>query len=256
MDEDRILKDDLDLLVLRLKETNADLYLSALEQLRKSIKSATTSMTSVPKPLKFLREHYDTLKSIYETMPTDLTKRFTADIVSILSMTMPEDKIKPCESLDYRLKGSNEDIGSWGHEYVRHISGEISQKWQSLTDQDDKLKIELLDLVKAIVPYHMKHNAEAEAVDLLMDIEKLDLIQQYIDTDDVAQRVCLYMTSCVPYVPDPENTNLIKTSLNIFLKFQKYPDALRLAMQLGDIEQIKSIMHGCEGMNNINLFIL
>ena len=250
MDEDRILKDDLDLLVLRLKETNAELYLPALEQLRKSIKSATTSMTSVPKPLKFLREHYDTLKSIYETMPTDQTKRFAADIISILSMTMPEDKLEQCESLNYRLKGSNEEIGSWGHEYVRHISGEIAQKWQSLTDQEDKLKNELLDLVKSIVPYHMKHNAEAEAVDLLMDIEKLDLIQQYIDTDDVAQRVCLYMTSCVPYVPDPENTNLIKTCLKIFLKFQKYPDALRLAMQLGDIEQIKSIMHGCEGKLN------
>lgn len=245
MDEDRVLKDDLDLLILRLKETNVDLYLPALEQLRKQIKSATTSMTSVPKPLKFLREHYDTLKSIYDTMPTDQTKRFAADIVSILSMTMPPEQLEPCESLDYRLKGSNEEIGSWGHEYVRHISGEVAQKWQTITD-DEKLKVELLSLVRSIVPYHMKHNAEAEAVDLLMDIERLDLIPNYIDTDDVAQRVCLYMTSCVPYVPDPENTNLLKTSLNIFLKFKKYPDALRLAMQLGDVEQIKSIMHGCE----------
>jgi len=245
MDEDRILKDDLDLLILRLKETNVDLYLPALEQIRKQIKSATTSMTSVPKPLKFLREHYDTLKSIYDTMPTDQTKRFAADIVSILSMTMPPEKLEACESLDYRLKGSNEEIGSWGHEYVRHISGEIAQKWQTITE-DEKLKNELLSLVKSIVPYHMKHNAEAEAVDLLMDIERLDLIQDYIDTDDVSQRVCLYMTSCVPYVPDPENTNLLKTSMSIFLKFNKYPDALRLAMQLGDIDRIKTIMHECE----------
>lgn len=246
MDEDRVLKDDLDLLVSRLKEPNADLYLGALEQLRKLIKSATTSMTSVPKPLKFLREHYETLKSIYESMPNDQTKRFAADIVSILSMTMPTEKIEQCESLDFRLKGSQEEIGSWGHEYVRHISGEISQKWQSLTDEQSALKSELLKLVNSIIPYHMKHNAEAEAVDLLMDIERLDLIQGYIDTEDVAQRVSLYMTSCVPYVPDPENTNLLKTSLNIFLKFKRYPDALRIAMQLGDIEQIKSIMHGCE----------
>ncbi|KAK4336768.1 hypothetical protein RND71_043855 [Anisodus tanguticus] len=245
MDEDRILKDDLDLMILRLKETNADLYLPSLEHLRKAIRSATTSMTSVPKPLKFLREHYDTLKSIYETMPTDTTKRFVADIVSILCMTMPAEKLQPCESLEFRLKGSYEEIGSWGHEYVRHISGEIAQKWKQITD-DDKLKAELLELVKSIVPYHMKHNAESEAVDLLMDIERLDLIPGYIDNEDVAQRVCLYMTSCVPYVPDPENTNLPKTALSIFLKYKKYPDALRLAMQLGDIEQIKSIVHCCE----------
>ena len=38
----------------------------ALESLRTLIKASTTSMTSVPKPLKFLRPHYDTLKAVYE----------------------------------------------------------------------------------------------------------------------------------------------------------------------------------------------
>lgn len=36
---------------------------------RQEIRSATSSMTSVPKPLKFLRPHYGTLKSYFETMP-------------------------------------------------------------------------------------------------------------------------------------------------------------------------------------------
>ena len=244
-EDDRQLKEDLDLLITRLRETNQDLYLPALEQLRQSIRSATTSMTSVPKPLKFLREHYDTLKTIYDSMPNEGTKHFAADIVSILAMTMPSEKLASGESLDYRLKGSREKIGSWGHEYVRHISGEIAQRWPNISEDVSQKQL-LVELVHSIVPYHMKHNAEAEAVDLLMDIERLDLVEQYIDNDELAQRVCLYMSSCVPYVPDPENTNLLKTSMNIFLKFNKYPDALRLAMQLGDIEQIKSIINGCE----------
>jgi 26S proteasome regulatory subunit N1 len=244
-EEDRQLKEDLELLITRLKEPNHELYLPALEQLRKSIRSATTSMTSVPKPLKFLREHYETMKALYEPMPNEETKRFTADIVSILAMTMPSDKLSPGESLDYRLRGSREEIGSWGHEYVRHISGEIAQRWPSIAE-DVKQKEELIHLVHSIVPYHMKHNAEAEAVDLVMDIERLDLIERYIDNDELSQRVCLYMGSCVPYVPDPENTNLLKTAMAICLKFNKHPDALRLAMQLGDIEQIKSIMNNCE----------
>jgi 26S proteasome regulatory subunit N1 len=33
------------------------------------IRTATSSMTSVPKPLKFLRPHYDRIKAIYDTMP-------------------------------------------------------------------------------------------------------------------------------------------------------------------------------------------
>jgi hypothetical protein len=31
---------------------------------------------------------------------------------------------------------------------------------------------DLMDLVKQIVPFHVKHNAEPEAVDLLMEVQK------------------------------------------------------------------------------------
>lgn len=36
---------------------------------RQEIRTATSSMTSVPKPLKFLRPHYGTLKEYFERMP-------------------------------------------------------------------------------------------------------------------------------------------------------------------------------------------
>ena len=42
-------------------------------------------------------------------------QRFCADIISVLGMTFSDNK----ESLKYRLLGSKEAIGSWGHEYVR-----------------------------------------------------------------------------------------------------------------------------------------
>lgn len=50
----------------------------------------------------------------------------------------------------------------------------------------------LIGLAKEIVPYHMEHNAEAEACDLLMEIEQLDLLEQHVD-ENVYQRVCLYL---------------------------------------------------------------
>lgn len=40
----------------------------------------------------------------------------------------------------------------------------------------------------------MKHNAEAEACDLLMEMERLDLLAQYVDAES-QPRVCLYLTS-------------------------------------------------------------
>lgn len=53
---------------MHLQEKNTELYRPALEELRRLIRSSTTSMTSVPKPLKFLRPHYGKLKEIYEGM--------------------------------------------------------------------------------------------------------------------------------------------------------------------------------------------
>jgi 26S proteasome regulatory subunit N1 len=43
-------------------------------------------------------------------------KKLLADIISLLAMTdAPVENVMP-ESLKYRLLGSGEDIGTWGHE--------------------------------------------------------------------------------------------------------------------------------------------
>lgn len=47
-------------------------------------------------------------------------------------------------------------------------------------------------LIAAVVKHHMEHNAEAEAVDLLMELERLDLLTDYVD-EHSEQRVCLYL---------------------------------------------------------------
>jgi 26S proteasome regulatory subunit N1 len=98
-----------------LQENNEKLYLPALESLRNQIRASTTSMTSVPKPLKFMRSHYDTMKQIYVKIHDPKTKEFCADVVSVLAMTMSDSR----DCLKYRLLGSQCEIGDWGHEYVR-----------------------------------------------------------------------------------------------------------------------------------------
>ena len=75
-------------------------------------------MTSVPKPLKIMVPHFENLKSAYKTLPTgSLSARLMADVLSILSMTIEEDNDRQC--LNYQLVGSKEQIGSFGHPYIR-----------------------------------------------------------------------------------------------------------------------------------------
>ncbi|XP_019524193.1 PREDICTED: 26S proteasome non-ATPase regulatory subunit 2 [Hipposideros armiger] len=191
-EEDKQLQDELEMLVERLGEKDTSLYRPALEELRRQIRSSTTSMTSVPKPLKFLRPHYGKLKEIYENMAPGENKRFAADIISVLAMTMSGER----ECLKYRLVGSQEELASWGHEYVRHLAGEVAKEWQELDDAEKTQREPLLTLVKEIVPYNMAHNAEHEACDLLMEIEQVDMLEKDIDENAYA-KVCLYLTRVV-----------------------------------------------------------
>jgi len=240
-DEDKQLFDELNLCIERLTENNEKLYKAALEILRTKIRSSTASITSVPKPLKFLRPHYTTLKKVHEKIQDSSCKKFCADIISVLGMTISEER----DCLKYRLLGSKDDIGSWGHEYVRHIAGEIATEWQESDNQTPENTEDILQLVKQIIPYDMKHNAETEACDLLMEIENLDMLLDHVDQTTYA-RVCLYLSSCVPYTAEPENTNLILTAIKIFRKFDRLPEAMRLAMQLNSIDLIQEIFFSCK----------
>jgi len=240
-DEDKQLKEELELCVTRLGESKKELWGNALTTMTTLIRASTTSMTSVPKPLKFMIPHFDTMKACHGKMEEGAVKKQCADVVSVLAMTMSEER----ECLKYKLLGNQttEEIELWGHEYVRHLAGEVVQEFNGATEEDD-LRKTLVTLAKLIVPSQMKHHAEAEACDLLMEVEQLDDLQQYVD-DSAYSRVCLYLVSCVPYVPEPENTNLLKTALSIFRKFNQFPQAMRLALQLNDRALVEELFNSC-----------
>ncbi|CAF0712055.1 unnamed protein product [Brachionus calyciflorus] len=259
-DEDKQLKDELLLCVQRLTESDEKLYKPALEILRTKIKESTSSMTSVPKPLKFLRNQYDTLKSVYEKIHDKTTKEFCADIVSVLGMTISDKR----ECLKYRYLSSRETVGSWGHEYVRHLTAELTQEWNELEEKAEKPEVapgqdveltlepqvtitkdDLLKLAKEMVAFYMAHNAEADACDLLMEIEQVEILADQCEKDTY-QRVCLYLLSCVPYVPEPEDTILLRTAFKIYTKFQQDVLALRCAIQLNDMDLMQNVFYNCQ----------
>ena len=77
----------------------------------------------------------------------------------------------------------------------RHLAEEIRGEYSDRSDKGDGVD-DLVALAKEIIPYNMQHNAETEACDLLMEIEQLDLLEQYVDQNSF-QRVCLYLTRSV-----------------------------------------------------------
>ena len=102
-DEDKELKERLETCVNTVtnkdkeEAVTAQIRLNALDVIVTELRTATASMTSVPKPLKFLRPHFASLTEVYTSVESlgdnidvnllELRARL-ADVLAVLAMTM------------------------------------------------------------------------------------------------------------------------------------------------------------------------
>eukprot|EP01156_Anaeramoeba_ignava_P001963 Anaeramoba_ignava/a217208_301.p1 GENE.a217208_301~~a217208_301.p1 ORF type:complete len:916 (+),score=284.33 a217208_301:268-2748(+) len=175
-------------------------------------------------------------------MEQSKTKVLFADVLSVLSMAM--SSLNERNTLKYKLEGDVEDIGTWGHEYVKHLLGEVAEEYNLRKDNKENLT-QLEALIEIIVKFNMEHNAEPDACDLLMETEKIPLLIPYAN-DHNFTRVCIYLLSCSQYVPEPEDSEILKVVLQIYLKMNQFTDAVRVAIRLNDLESISNILESCE----------
>jgi len=129
-DEDLELKKNLELMVQRVSDGAAGVQKAALQAISDEIQSSQSAMSAVPKPLKFLVPHTDALRAAFEAMsPAAPNRPALADILSVLASTVAGKEGERL-GLRYKLAGSKDNLGQWGHEYLRHISGEISEEFK------------------------------------------------------------------------------------------------------------------------------
>ncbi|TVY51386.1 26S proteasome regulatory subunit rpn-1 [Lachnellula cervina] len=235
-EEDQQLKSELDMLVERLTESDSTLYKSALEAIKESIKTSTSSMTAVPKPLKFLRPHYEPMIELYEKWPAGDDKTSLADVLSVIGMTFSDEDRQ--DTLKFRLLAPTSDIASWGHEYTRHLALELGEVYTKRLTADEPYQ-DLIDLTLVLVPLFLKSNAEADAVDLMSEMEIITDIPKFLDKDTYP-RVCLYMVSMVNLLTYPEDQQFLRTAHDIYKHYDQLTQAIVLAIRLNDIELIQA----------------
>lgn len=110
--------------------------LLSLNHLRMLIRTSTTSMTSVPKPLKYLRNFYPSLRSAYGGLKREEAKIRFAEILSVLALAGATPGSKDC--LDFCIKGAVDNPGEWGHEYVRQLEIEIVDEWANAPIKEER----------------------------------------------------------------------------------------------------------------------
>ena len=111
------------------------------------------------------------------------------------------------------------------------MSGEIQAEYAERVkggEEDMEIDVDqLMELVKEIVPFNMQHNAECEACDLLMEVERLHTLEEYVD-EQVYERVCLYLVRLVVsvntqwnlYNPVLSRSDLISVHTDNLLSFE------------------------------------
>ncbi|KAF5293696.1 hypothetical protein FQA39_LY03181 [Lamprigera yunnana] len=240
--DDKELIDELQTLVGKVKGSDVELISPALNMLKSIIRSSTTSMTSVPKPLKYLAPHYDAFKAAYNKL-TDLNlMQECADVISVLAMcpSVSNTGNEKHDCLHFCLLGTG-NIGDWGHEYIRQLENEIVDEWLLLSNPNEIL----LPLVREIIKFNCKHHAEIQACDMLMEIDRLEILPEYID-DTTYSRICLYLISCVKYVDYIEANKILRLVTDQYLRFNEYTKALILALQLNNKELANRIFSECK----------
>jgi hypothetical protein len=174
---------------------------------------------------------YEVLRVAYDALADSVAKKRFADVLAVLAMTLTPDT---CQTLKLKLAGDVENVAPWGHEFVRRLSTEIALEYarrrEAKTSVDD-----LYALVNRLVAFYVSHNAEPEACDLLLEVERIEAITEFLDAANF-DRVCLYLANFANFVPGPEDTKILHIVLNLYRKFNQPTEALRYAMRLHDVK--------------------
>lgn len=154
------------------------------------------------------------------------------------------DDDKP-DCLTYCLQGSKLNLVSWGHEYLRCLSGQIGVQYQNRIEKSESVD-DILSLVDQIIPEFINHNEEAEAVDLLMEVERLSKLEVFCNKNNF-ERVCIYLLSCQAYAADTEEQQqTLHTAFDVYRKFSRFTEALRVAQKMNNMTLIQQVMTECK----------
>ncbi|KAF5950194.1 hypothetical protein HYC85_012187 [Camellia sinensis] len=165
-------------------------------------------------------------------------KYLLADVLSVLAMTMSAEGERGMMLIGLAFIFVALHIVTCLEQ--KNLAGEIVEEYMKRQSEDLSVD-DLMELVEQIVAFLMEHNAEFEAVDLLMQVEDLYLVLEHVDSTNY-KRTCLYLLSADRYIPDTDGVPVLDVVFAIYLKFEEYPSALQIALFLDNLQRITFVL--------------
>lgn len=154
-------RSDLDVVIARLQDSDAEVQHSSLKTLHSLVSSA---QGSVGIKQQNLYDRLGELTEIVKTLDGD-NQKYLYDLLSIMNMFNNDQNF-----LKFRLRGSYIPISEWGLHYVRKLICCV------LDVINQKLEIEdYTSLIEQIAEFLFHHNAEVEAIDFIFEVSFVPL---------------------------------------------------------------------------------
>lgn len=244
-EEDQRIKDQIELLVTRSGDSEAGLAKIAINSLADLLRtSGGGSVASVPKPLKYVRSLYPELEQSLKGPSKDaaLVRRLH-DVLSFVSMTLEaEEGRRP--ALEHKLKGNQDDLAAWGHEYLRFLAGDIAHEWTALSSKGESTA-HLSGFVDQVAKYMVTHQDEPTCLDLLLEIDEIKRILPLVEEGNY-KRIAAYAAAISKYLTRPTDSEVLGTVYAIYTKMGDYPNAIITALQLGQHDKITALFTECQ----------
>ena len=274
--EDEEISNNIKDMVTGLLDKDNDIQRNSYNLLKDLIISATGSITSIPKPLKYARVYYEQIKESYNKEDSQLRRKLLGDILTILVLvakgsdgskkeekdkktedkekinfnaetaveeTKKEEDIKSKEnSLSYILENDLfSEFFEWGQELVRTVSGEITSEFLIRIEEERPYE-DLLRLTTIVVKHLINNNNESEAIDLLIEMDLVDDIKDHC-SDATYKRICKYLLAISNFSAEyAEQRKLLEIVYEIYSKFNDLVNALIIAVKMKENMYIKTTL--------------
>ncbi|RWS10820.1 26S proteasome non-ATPase regulatory subunit 2-like protein [Dinothrombium tinctorium] len=235
--EERI-KLDIELLFKQLNESDQSLYLQSLKAIVALVKESTSRLFSMPAVLKILKPHFEHLKFIYEKLEQIEERQIAADILSLIATVQAGHEV-----LKYRLLGTHSfKVSFWGHEYVTHLVRDVI----AIFKERKKLDKDALKISKDVLKYLISQNAVSEAVDFVIEINQIHLLEHFVENEDTAAAVCNYLKQIAIYTQNDETLLTLNAAFKLYKKFNNHIEALLLSLKVKDTNTAKQLLLAVE----------
>ncbi|SOV73676.1 26S proteasome regulatory subunit RPN1, putative [Plasmodium sp. gorilla clade G3] len=252
-EEEKKKKEELELLITRLRDEDVNVVNLSISLLNKEIIDTSGILTSSLLALKVLKTHYNTLIDIFNDMIFEDCKKKLSNMISALSTTIGDEN----NIVKFVITGNKNDLINYGHEYIKNLITKLLVEYKILKEEENNQnglttttnKIvtinHIYDIVNIVVPYCFAHNTEYEAIDLLIEVDKINDIYLYVD-EKSCDRSILYLLNLTHYSSSTdEYYKLMDVILNILKKHNKHVECLKILLRLNKIDKIKDLIFQC-----------